>query len=39
MGSITHNGLDPVTLIINQENALQSCLQASPMKASSQLWF
>jgi hypothetical protein len=32
-GSTTHSGLGPLTSIINQENALQSCLQASLMEA------
>lgn len=33
----SHSELDPPTLIINQENAPQSCLQANLMEAVSQL--
>lgn len=35
----THTGLDPPTLIINQENVPQACLQANLIEALPQLGF
>lgn len=38
-GGTTHNGLSSLTPIINRENTLQTCLQASLMKADPHLRF
>lgn len=36
---VAHSGLGPLTLIISQEHALQTCLQVNLMETFSQLIF
>lgn len=39
LGGTSNDGLDPLTSITNQENALQDCLKFDLMKAFAQLEF